>query len=456
MQSEQNDLLSKHGMWSSRWVFILAAAGSAVGLGNLWKFPYITGENGGGAFVLVYLGCLLLIGLPVLMAETLMGRAGRMSPINSVKHLTKISEAPKFWNSVGYLGVLAAALILSFYSVIAGWGISYSFDFLTGHFNDLSTDQVTSTFDTLLGNPVALLIFHTIFMFMTYQVVSNGVNCGIEKAITYLMPALFVILFILLGYAMSTGYFAQGLHFLFDPDFSQLTWNAVLLAMGHAFFTLSLGMGAIMAYGAYLPNDVSVARASVWVAFADTAIALMAGMAIFPIVFANGLEPGAGPGLIFVTLPVAFVQMDFGIILGTLFFALVVIAAWSSSISMLEPVIAWMIEKWDMSRRKAAAVASIVIWLFGLGTVFSFNIASDVHFLGERTFFDSLDFLTSAIMLPLGGMLMAIFVGWVMKKHHVQSSVGLEQGVIYSLWMFALRFIAPLAVMFVFISTLLS
>jgi len=451
---------SIHGQWSSRWVFILAATGSAVGLGNIWKFPYITGENGGGAFVLVYLLCIAVIGIPIMMAEVLLGRRGRRSPVNTMRHLAEEEGRHGMWKYLGWAGVIAGFLILSYYSVIAGWALAYFFRTAAGVFTGQTADGVGSIFSALIADPERLIAWHTIFMVMTMVVVARGVRGGLEKAVRYLMPALFVLLIVLVGYAMNTGAFQQGLEFLFTPDFSKITADGVLIAMGHAFFTLSLGMGAIMVYGSYLPKKASIAKTSITIAIADTAVALMAGMAIFPIVFANGLEPGAGPGLIFQTLPIAFGQMPGGELFGALFFLLLVFAAWSSAISLIEPLVAFQVENMGMNRVMAAGVSGIATWLLGLATVFSFNIWSEVKPLSmfetfaDKTIFDLLDYLTSNIMLPLGGLLIAVFAAWLMKRESTLDELEMEHGYAYKLWRFLVRYVAPLAVVVVFLNAI--
>ena len=448
---------SIHGQWSSRLAFILAATGSAVGLGNIWKFPYIAGENGGGAFVLIYLLCIAVIGIPIMMAEVLIGRRGRQSPINTMRSLAKEANASRAWVLLGGAGVLAGFLILSYYSVIAGWALSYVFRTGSGLFEGLTADGVQAIFTNLVTDPERLLAWHTIFIIMTMVVVSRGVSGGIEKAVKFLMPALFVLLFVLVGYAWNSGGFEQGVAFLFQPDFSKITANGILIAMGHAFFTLSLGMGAIMVYGSYLPGDASIAKTSIAVSLMDTLVALLAGLAIFPIVFANGLEPGAGPGLIFQTLPIAFGHMQYGAFFGMLFFVLLVFAAWSSSISLIEPAVAWLVENKGMTRIFASVVAGLVTWLFGLLTVFSFNLWSDVKLLSsieifkDSTVFDLLDYLTANIMLPLGGLLIAIFAAWKMSRESTVDELGMGDRFYYPLWRFLVRYITPIAVIIVFL-----
>ncbi len=444
---------SVHGLWSSRWMFILAATGSAVGLGNIWKFPYITGENGGGAFVIVYLLCIAAIGIPIMMSEVLMGRRGRSTPINALKHLCAEAKAHPAWQLIGWSGMLAGFLILSYYSVIAGWALSFVLDSISGTFVGASAEEVGENFGDLLASPGSLVFWHTAFMVMTMIVVARGVSNGLEKAVRFLMPTLLILLVVMVGYAMSMGEFMRGVAFLFNPDFSKITANGVLIAMGHAFFTLSLGMGAIMIYGAYLPQDVSIAKTAIIISIADTVVALLAGLAIFPIVFSNGLEPGSGPGLIFQTLPIAFGQMPGGIFFGTLFFVLLSFAAWTSSISLIEPAVTWLVENKNMTRARACTFAGGLTWLVGLGTVLSFNVTSDVK-LFDKTFFDLLDYLTSNIMLPLGGLAMAVFVVWVMPKQATVDELNLNSPSAFNLWLFLVKFVAPIAVIIVFLKAI--
>jgi len=445
MAAEQSSI---HGLWRNRWLFILAATGSAVGLGNIWKFPYITGENGGGAFVLVYLVCIALIGIPVMVAEVMLGRMGRQSPINTMSAIAKDQKFHRDWAGIGWMGAISGFLILSFYTVVAGWALSYIIKMATGDFAGATAESSGQIFGELLNSPGELTLWHTVFMVLTIGVVARGVNAGLEKAIRVLMPLLFVLLILLLGYALSTEGFDQGFDFLFDFDTSKLTAESVVIALGHAFFTLSLGLGAIMAYGAYMPSEVNIGKTVIAVALLDTVVALAAGLAIFPIVFANGLEPGAGPGLLFQTLPLAFSQMPAGTLFGTLFFVLVAFAAWSSSISLAEPVVAWAVESKGVNRPAAAAVVGLAAWVLGIGTVLSFNHWSDVTLLG-KTFFDSLDFLTANIMLPLGGLAIAVFVAWKMRESDVRAQVKMESPVIYEIWRVTLKFIAPLGIAFV-------
>jgi NSS family neurotransmitter:Na+ symporter len=441
---------STHSEWSSRLAFILAATGSAVGLGNIWKFPYITGENGGGAFVFVYLLCVLLIGIPIMIAEVMLGRRGHRNPIETMELLTEEAGADKNWHYLGWMGVIAGLLILSYYSVIAGWASAYVVKAFTGSFFDANAVAIKTVFDDFVARPVRLIFWHSIFMLATMMIVVRGVNNGLEKAVQYLMPSLFVLMFLLVAYAMKMDSYYQGLHFLLFPDFSKLTGSSILTAMGHAFFTLSLGMGAIMVYGSYLPKNISIAKTALLIAGADTLVALMAGIVIFPIVFSNNLHPDSGPGLIFQTLPIAFGSMTGGWLMGILFFVMLVIAALTSSISLIEPAVAWLVENRGFSRVKACVWSGSLTWLLGLGTVFSFNVWSNVK-LFDRTIFQLLDYLTANLMLPIGGFCIAVFAGWIMKRQHSEQELNMATELDYIRWKVLISYVAPCAVFFVFL-----
>lgn len=436
---------SIHGMWSSRLAFILAATGSAVGLGNIWRFPYITSENGGGAFVLVYLVCILLVGLPVMFSEIVIGRRGRMSPINSLKELSDDAGKTRAWMGLGILGVIAGFVILSFYSVVAGWTLHYGFLYLKEliGLGQPITDP-GETFSGLLGNAGELTFWHGLFMIMTVAVVAFGVEKGLERAVSILMPVLLVLLLILLGYGMNTGYFMDAVSFLFRPDWSQLSFAMVVTALGQAFFTLSLGMCAIMTYGAYLPSNANIPMVGTTVALSDTLVALIAGLAIFPIVISFGIDPaGGGAGLIFTSLPLAFAEMPFGIAYGMAFFLLLSVAAWTSSISLMEPATAYLVEATNLSRKSAALCVAGVAWVLGLASVFSFNIWAEVS-IGGRSLMDAKDFVTSEIMLPIGGLLTALFAGWVLSSAITREELDSKMpGWAYTGWLWLARVIAP-------------
>jgi len=445
---------SRQVMWSSRWLFVLAAAGSAVGLGNIWKFPYITGENGGGAFVLIYIACVALVGLPIMMAEVLLGREGRRSPINTMRRLVQQHKSHPAWVLIGWMGVVAGFLILSYYTVVAGWALNYTWQMAAGTFDGIDPAHASSRFDGFLGNPWQLLLWHTLFSVATIYIVAKGVVKGLEAAIRWFMPLLFVLLLVLLGYAVTSDGFREGFDFMFAFHWEDVTPQTVLIAMGQAFFTLSLGMGAIMAYGAYVPSDTSIASTVGIIATLDTLVALGAGLAIFPIVFANGLEPGQGPGLMFVTIPLAFGQMPFGALFGTLFFVLVSFAAITSAISLLEPALAYLVEEYNAKRARVATSLGVIAWLLGIGSVLSFNAWSDVHLLGERTFFDTVDHLSQNIMLPLGGVLIAWFAAWALPPTVVGAQLGLQKPWVNVAWKLICGVLAPLGVLAVFAGNL--
>jgi NSS family neurotransmitter:Na+ symporter len=429
--------------------FILAVTGSAVGLGNIWKFPYVAGQNGGGAFVIVYLLCVFLIGMPVMMSEILIGRRGRRNPVATMALLGEEEGSSRRWQWIGALGVVGGILILSYYSVIAGWTLAYIVKSVTGAFTGANADTVAGEFYNFVGDWRLVALCHTLFMSLTIFVVARGVERGLEQAVRFMVPALLLLLLVLLGYAVSSGHFGEALVFMFSPDFDKLTWDSALAAMGQAFFTLSIGMGAIMAYGAYLPEETSITAASGAVVTADTLIAILAGLVIFPLVFANGLSTAEGPGLVFQTLPLALGQMPGGAFFSTIFFVLLSFAAWTSGIGLMEPAVAWLVERHNRTRAQAATMVGGLIWLLGFGTVLSFNVLASLRF-GKGTIFDNLDHLTNNIMLPIGGLLIAVFAGWVMCRNSTADELG-GSGAFYRLWRFLARFVVPVGIMFVFL-----
>ena len=436
--------------WRSRWTFMLATAGSAIGLGNIWKLPYMIGVNGGSAFVLVFIACIFFVGIPLMMTEILLGRRAQKNPFNGMQSLAKEARASHYWKYLGAMGMVTGLLILSFYSVIGGWVLSFISEAARGSFIDVDATRATENFNKLLASPFTLLFWHTVFMSLTMGVVAHGVNSGLERANNILIPALFAILLILLGYSMSVGDMQAAYNFMFSVDFSKITPVAVLSALGHAFFSLSLGMGAVMVYGSYLQRNVSIARTTIYIALADTLLGLLVGLAIYSLVFANHLEPNSGPGLIFQTLPIAFGHMPWGSLIGTLFFMLVAFAAWTSAISLVEPSISWIIENTDTSRKTAAWAIGVAVWLLGTAVVLSFNEWQDVKIVFGLNIFETLDKLTSTILLPLGGLLMAIFAGYFMKKNHVQEELDINDSP-FKLWRISNNYIAPVAIIAVFV-----
>ncbi len=440
--------------------FLLAAIGAAIGLGNIWKFPYITGENGGSAFVLVYLLAILFVAIPILIAEIMLGRRGKQSPPNSVAIIAKHENRSKNWAIVGWLGILSAYLIMTYYSVIAGWAMSYVFRAGSGSFENMDAKAIDAQFSSLLADPALLTFWHGIFLLLAMFILIRGLRKGIERTVKILMPLLFVLLLVMVVYAAVEGDMAAGLHFMFDFDISAINGRVVLLAVGHAFFSIGVAMGLMMGFGAYLGRDISIAKSALIISGMDTLVALIAGIAIFPIVFANGLDPAEGPGLIFVTLPIAFGNMTGGIVFGTLFFVLLVFAALTSVIGAMEPVVAWIEEHRDIKRSSAAIIACSSAFVIGLGTVFSFNAWSDWHPLSfidrfsESGFFDLLDYLTANVMMPLGGLLLALFVGWRISPQSVADELGIRNPLFFQVWYWLLRWVVPISIVSIFLSNL--
>lgn len=447
--------MSSPKIWTHKGTFLLAAVGSAVGLGNLWRFPYLTGENGGGAFILVYVLTIALVGIPILIAESLLGRASRKSPIMGMKYLTESHNTSRNWRAIGWMGAFAAFIILSFYSVIAGWAIHYAGLMFSGSLVGADAATIGESFGSLLASPSLLLTYHTLFILASGLIVGMGIHKGIENGLRFMMPALFVILMIVLGYGVIAGDAGAAMLFLFTFNLSDLSLEGWLQAMGQSFFTLSLGMGAIMAYGAYMSSEASLTRTAISIAFVDTAIALLAGIAIFSLVFGSGLEASQGPGLMFVTLPIAFAELPAGWLIGGVFFILVIGAALTSAISLVEPVAAYLVERFGLSRPLAVGIMISLCWLLGLLTVFSFNIWSEdsiSHQLFGRSPFDVLEFITN-ILMPLGGLLIALFAGWALSRQEVLREMSTNESW-FSVWQFLVRFVAPTAVAFVFLRTI--
>ena len=383
-----------------------------------------------------------------MISEIIIGRRSGNSPINAMKKTAIASNSSSLWQFVGWSGITAGILILSFYSVIAGICMNYIFISAFSSGATSSTDQ----FSEVISSPLNLILWHTLFMFLTALIVSAGVKDGIGRMVKILMPMLGFLMIFMVIYSMINGNFSQAMSFLFAPDFSSITSETLLQAMGQAFFSLSLGMGSIMAYGAYMPKDQKVINTSFTVGSLDTLIAMLAGLAIFPIIFAFNLEPNSGPGLVFISMLSAFNQMQFGQIIGPLFFMLLSIAALSSSISLLEPGVAYLAEEDILSRKRSAQVISIFIWILGIGSALSFNIWSDFKLISDKNFLDSMDFIANQILLPLGGMLIAIFVGWFMKINFIRDELGATSKIVFILWRFFIRFIAPVCVASIFLS----
>lgn len=450
MKKTQSPL--KRDVFTSKFGVIAAAAGSAVGLGNIWKFPYITGVYGGAAFLFVYLGFIALIGLPIMLSEFMIGRKSRSNVFGAFKNLAPDSP----WKYVGLIGVAAAVMILSFYGVVAGWSIDYIIKSLTDSFATKSPGELESMFSQFIEKPILPVFYQLFFMLMTMAIVIVGIKDGIEKSAKILMPLLVVIIIVLDIRAITLEGAAEGLRFLFYPDFSKLTGEGVLSALGHAFFSLSLGMGTLITYGSYIDSKNNLAKIALQVTVADTLIAILAGIAIFPAVFAFGIEASSGPGLVFITLPNVFQQMPGGFIFSILFFLLLTVAALTSSISILEVVVAYFREELNIKRNLATILATLLISVVGIFCSLSMGVFKDYTLFGLNLF-DLLDSISANILLPLGGLFISLFVGWYLGRKKVVEELfkgsKLTCGLI-SVFIFLLKFIAPGAIAIVFLNGL--
>ena len=440
----------KRENFGSKLGILAAAAGSAVGLGNIWKFPYITGINGGAAFILVYIGCIILIGIPVMLSEFALGRKNNVNAVEAYKRISPNSK----WHDSGFLAIATSFIILSFYSIIAGWVFSYIWRSALGKFKGIPVDGFYDFFNGLVSNPLEPSICTLLVLSITGIVVIKGVQSGIEKFSKVVMPILFVLIILLIIRSVTLDGAWVGLEFLFKPDFSKLSISGVLEALGHSFYTLSLGMGIILTYGSYIKNDENLISLSYKIAIADTAIALMAGVIIFPAVFAYGLEPGAGPSLIFITLPAVFKAMPFGRFFELLFFVLIGIAAITSTISLMETVVSFVTEQFNITRKKAATIITTAAFSLAIPSILSFGPLSSVKLIGDRNIFDSLDFLTSNMFLPIGGMLICLFVAWVWGASKATDEITSNRTYKFrteKIYVFSVKYLAPLGILLIFL-----
>ncbi len=445
--------------WSSSLTFVLAAVGCAVGLGNIWLFPFLAGVNGGGAFVLVYLIAVAVLALPVLIAELMVGRRGAAGPPQAIANVAIESGRSPRWRWMGvFLGALGATLALSFYCVAGGWALAYTVKMATGQLQGIDATQAPLTFDLLNGSPGSLFPWFAVFAATTIFISARGLRAGIEKAVKLMMPALFVMVVLIVIYAAVVGDFGAAASFLFAPDFSKLDNKTVLAAFGAAFFSISVGITNMVAYGAYIDKKTKLPRTAATIAVADTTVALLAGLMIFPFIFQFGLQPTEGPGLVFMTLPIAFAQIPGGMIIGTLFFLLLFFAALTSSIGMLEPPVSWLRDATNLKRSSAALLAGSVSFVIGIFAVLSFNVLADFHPLNAvvsfegKNVFESLIHLVLNLMMPIGGILIAIFAAWAVKAEFSRDELfDGESTLAYRLWQFLLRFVVPVLLAFVLI-----
>ncbi|MCZ6831176.1 MAG: sodium-dependent transporter [Gammaproteobacteria bacterium] len=450
----------KTEFWSSRLTFLFATISCSVGLGNLWRFPYVAGENGGGAFVLVYLFFVLSIGVPLVMAELAIARRGQRSPVATTALISQEESGHSRWQLIGWLSIFAPLLALSFYAVVGGWSLDYFLQAAAGRFTGIDATGAESLFARLLASPVRMLLSFSLMIAAVALVVGSGIHNGIERISKFMMPALFLLLVLLAVYANFVGDAGRAWDFLFNPDFSKLTANSILIALGQSLFSIAVGTGALLAYGAYLPRTVSIPGAAWAIGLADTLAAILAGLVIFPIMFASGLDAAEGPGLIFVTLPLAFSEMPGAAVFGALFFLLVFFAAFTSGLGMMEPFVSWAEERPGLSRARAATLTAGLVWVLGLAAVFSFNLWQDftpldmIPQLQGRTVFSILDYVVSNFVLPVNALLIALLTGWVINAKRMREDVGIESDHWWQIWQLSVRVLAPLAILCVFLLNL--
>jgi NSS family neurotransmitter:Na+ symporter len=435
--------------WSSRRGFLLSAIGFSVGLGNIWRFPYVAGENGGSAFVVIYLACAFAIGMPLLVSELAIGRLGRRDPPGSYRAVAEKAHRSTAWGAIGTLAILCVFAVLSFYTVISGWTFDYFVRALRGGFEGIDASRSTMMFAGLMENPLRLLFWHTVVCALVVFVIRRGVQEGIERAAKVLMPMLFMALLIMVVYAAVAGDMGQTLPFLLEPDFSKVTPKVFMIAVGQAFFSVGVAMATMITFGAYLPDDFSIPKSSVIIILADTGVALLAGFVIFPLVFAYGLAPTGGPGLIFQTLPIAFGQMPGGLAFGSLLFLLLMVAALSSCLGGAEAAVSWIDARWQVPRKRGVLYFVGTIWLIGITTVLSLGEWSDFYPLGfipalaEETIFDVFEWLAANILVLMGATATAIFFGWLVPKEIKLQGLGIRDGKFYAYVNIMLRFVIP-------------
>lgn len=436
--------------WSSRFGFLMASIGFAVGLGNIWRFPYVTGENGGGAFVLIYLLCAFGIGLPILVAEIMIGRRGRLSPPGSMRALAVAEGKSSHWQWAGGVNLLAAYLLEVGYCVIAGWVLFYLFKAVAGGFAGTDAAAAEAAFTGLQADTGTMLFWTLLGLAITGLIIYAGVEKGIERTVRVLMPTLFGLLVLLAMYNVYAGGFAPALDYLFSADFSKVNAAMVLAAIGQAFFSVGVAMAGMMTFGAYLPKDISIGRSVVIIIIADTLVALTAGLVIFPTVFKYGLDPASGPGLIFQTLPVAFAQMPGGHLISVLFFLLLSVAAITSMVGLIEPLTAWLEEHRSFERHNATLMVVGGVAMLSVLSILSYNVLADLRVAG-KDLNAAFDFLPNQILLPLGGFLIALFVGWFVSKASANEELAIRTPLLFEIWYFLIRYLVPLAVLLILV-----
>lgn len=436
-----------HQRWSSHFNFIMVTAGAAVGLGPIWKFPYMAGENGGGAFVLISALAMFLIGVPVLMGEIILGRFGRANPVATMKKLAKENNQSPLWSLLGWWGALGLLLVLAFYSVVAGWSIAYIYKIWSGQLTDLTPGRIIQIWDDFLASPMELLLWHSIFMILTLVVVARGIHKGLEQASRIMMPGLFIVLLLLMIYSAIVGEFAMAVEFLFKPDFSKITSRVIINALGQAAFALAIGAGCMLMYGCYVPDKTKVGSDSLLVATMLILSSLVSGLAMFPLVFAYDLPIAGGPSLMFTVLPIAFNDMPSGVVFGGLFFLMLWFAAWTSSISMAEPLVVILHEQYKRTRKQASLIVGLTAWVIGGVAMLSFNKLQDVLLFGRYDIFTAIIDFSTNIILPIGALGFAIFSGWILEPKAVKQAMNIKSKAAFRLWQFLIRYVAPIGIL---------
>ena len=428
----------------------MASVGFAVGLGNIWRFPYVAGENGGAAFVLVYLACAFGIGVPILMAEMLIGRRGQGSPPTAVANVAEEGGRSRRWSGVGGMGLLAAFTIEVVYAVVVGWVLWYLYKAITTGFVGVDGVAASAQFDAVLADNLGMVFWTLVGLAITGLIIYGGLKDGIERAVVVMMPLMFLLLLALAGYNYFAGGFEEALRWLFTPDFSKIGPTTLLAAVSQAFFSIGVAMGGMMTYGSYLPRSISITQSVLIVVFADTLVAVLAGLVIFPAVFHHGLDPAEGAGLIFHTMPVAFAQMPGGYLFSVLFFVMLAVAGITSMVGLVECVNYWVEERFGISRHKSAMLVVGSVAVLSVLSSLSYNVISDFT-LGGNNFNDALDYFSTKVLLPLGGLLIAVFAGWAMHKSATRDELGTLTVLGYETWHFLIRFVVPLALAVIFI-----
>ena len=444
------------GRWRNRTTFVLALSASAIGLGNIWRFSYLSGEYGGAPFIITYLLCLFLIAVPVMVAEVVMGSSGGASPVTAIRRACDRSLLSRAWMLVGVLACLTGLLMLSFYIVVAGWSMAYVGFMDSGVFSAARAAEVGEHFEHLLADPAQQIYWQSLFLLCVFGTIILGVRRGLGLLVWLAVPVMFALLAFLIKFGFDNGDIDTTRDFLFSIHWVDFSPQSVLVALGHAFFTLGVGVGTGISYGAYAPHRIPVGRSVMAVAVIDTMIALLAGLAIFPIVFANNIAPSAGPGLLFISLPYAFGNVVQGELSGTVFFALVVLAALGSAVAMMEPIVAALTRSSRLERFTAALLVGVVVWLLSVAVVMSFQSGAELWWIGQQSLFGFLDALTAKVLLPLVALLIAVLAGWQLRPEILRIELDRESRLFFSLWRFVLRYIAPPAIALLLLLPLLS